>query len=89
MCSEVKTWVVVGYGKCTLIVRCYTYVYTFKHVYTYVGLGFRIEGLGFRIEGLGFSGYPSATRAQDAVVGSGIRVEGLGCWSWGMHYRCD
>ena len=88
MCSEVKTWVGVGYGKCTLIVRCYTYVYTFKHVYTYVGLGFRIEGLGFRIEGLGFrieglgfrieglgfSGYPSATRAQDAVVGSGIRV---------------
>jgi len=67
VCSEVKTWVGVGYGKCTLIVRCYTYVYTFKHVYTYVGLGFRIEGLGF-------SGYPSAARAQDAVVGSGIRV---------------
>jgi len=67
MCSEVKTWVVVGYGKCTLIVGYYTYVHTFKHAYTYVGLGFRIQGLGF-------SGYPSAARAEGAVVGPGIRV---------------
>jgi len=42
------------------------------HICTYVQTCIHVRG--FRIEGLGFSGYPSAARAQDAVVGSGIRV---------------